>query len=183
MKNECSRKNVVSTFTLIELLVVIGIIALLAALLLPAINGVRQQANRVRAKTRANNIVMAIKQYETTYGVLPVHAASNDKTINTGSEYDDLIAILAYANGPHGDRTKGNFRKTPFLGVPKSYDEKGYVDPWGNNYFILMDANYDNEITDPFNSANKLHGKVFVYSYGRNGKSDSGGGDDICSWQ
>lgn len=54
-------------FTIVELLVVISIIAVLAAMLLPALSKAKEKAKREQARTEINNIVLAIKQYESTY--------------------------------------------------------------------------------------------------------------------
>lgn len=86
-------------FTLIELLIVIGILTVLLAIVLVAINPSKnfQQANNTQRRSDVNAILNAVVQYASqNKGALPADITSTVKTITstTGTGNVDLCTVL-----------------------------------------------------------------------------------------
>jgi prepilin-type N-terminal cleavage/methylation domain-containing protein len=156
-----------SAFTLIELLVVISIIAILAGLLFPAVQGALEAAKKTQAKNDATNIANAITAYMGEYGKLP--QADSEQ----GSQ--DNAAIMDTLSGT--DATS-NPRKITFLEIPNAKNGKNgrvdgtgsYLDPWGEAYWVAVDVDYSEDMPDPAGGGANLRKTVLVWSKGNKSK-------------
>jgi prepilin-type N-terminal cleavage/methylation domain-containing protein len=151
------------TFTLIELLTVIAVIAILAGLLLPAVQKAKEKAKRTRAHSEIKALEVAIKQYESTYGYLPKTAAEATDAVVTS--YTTLLTIL-------GDG--GNARGIIFLQLKEG---DTFNDPWNNAYQVAMDFGYDGEVDNTVIavSTTDVKGSVAIWT-------TDDDGDAITSW-
>ena len=190
-------------FTLIELLIVISIIVILMGLLFPAFKGVQDQAKRTQAKNDLTQIVTAVNAFYTEYGKYPT-AAATDATATYGpggstTENSGLFTEL------RATTSALNTRQIVFISPPDAKDQNsprsgiksstgGYYDPWGTEYAVALDANYDNQVTNPYGNnngagADPIRQGAIAWSYGKDAKLGNNGdnkftsSDDVISWQ
>jgi prepilin-type N-terminal cleavage/methylation domain-containing protein len=93
------RRTKAGGFTLIELLVVIAIIAVLVALLLPAVQACREAARRCQCVNNLMQIGIATKNYETAFESLPSGVVNPTGPIvdaPTGYHFNWVTQLLPY---------------------------------------------------------------------------------------
>jgi prepilin-type N-terminal cleavage/methylation domain-containing protein len=127
-----SRAN---AFTLIELLIVISIIAILAGLAFPAVNGAIESGKKAQARNDVNQIASAIRNFKLEYKRLPTPGTEIPVILgeNVDGQNPKNLVLLEPKNAK-GDPPKGGYR-----------DGEIY-DPWGQSYEIILDDDYDNKI-------------------------------------
>ena len=163
-----------SGFTLLELLIVISIIAILAAIAFPATSMVMNQARKAQAESQVAGIVNAVKLYETQYSVLPLGNSPGEQEIPTDSEFVDILTgvdtdnntkEISFLEGKQAKKASGS--KPARSGfVNQGNGSSSLVDPWGNFYMVILDANYDDEIKVP-GTETPIRTKVVAWSFGK----------------
>jgi hypothetical protein len=141
--------------------------------LLPSKSAARENANRVKAKNTAAQLVLATNQYYREYGRLPLSTAHQNADFSPAN--GALLDVL------RGLNPQENPRGIVFFETPADrFRGSALVDPWGRPYRIVLDTNYDNQINL---GGQFISMPVAIWSMGKNGRDESGAGDAIASWK
>ena len=191
-------------FTLIELMVVVGIIALLAALVLPVLNVMSKKGMVQEASANVRGIVMAWKSYKNEYGNWPVTSAGRLFGNLSGSQIaqeassDGLLmnAVVMnhimypnsseYGLGSGADNNSVcltyNPKRITFMAYNQGYLNTAgdFVDPWDRPYRFLFDLDDNGRVTRAGLNATSVYDEVIVWSLGPDELDPS---DDIRSWE
>jgi len=172
-----------SGFTLVELLVVITIIAVLAGLSFPAISSALNVAKKAEANAMINQLKIALKSYQTEYGVWPSMFTGADAVIDSSDP--ELYLILTGSDTSNND----NPRQISFMdfntkvlrsGAPSTSNKtpptpldsaNAFADPWNSVYYIQVDSDYNNRVVvDATNgSGDTINSSIAIWSNGKDG--------------
>ena len=156
------------------MIVVILIIATLTALFVGAASSTFDRARRAQAKNDVTQIVTAVNAFYTEYGRYPVTVTDPTKDAFFGSGATPAGCANYTSNGVLFNVLRNittdpnavalNPRQIVFLspggakattpprgGISQSAGSVGqFFDPWGSQYAVLIDTNYDNTLTNPY---------------------------------
>lgn len=170
-------------FTLIELLTVIAVIAILAAIIIPATGAVREAAKRSKTQTQFSNYASAIEMYRQEYDRYPTFGEDLAGEENFAFELGTPEANAAFIKTLSGtdpdnpgdplspeDRADYNRRAKQFytFGEDEFNEDDLITDAFGNpNIVVLLDMDRDGYITDNLPdqvSKDSIRGSILIYS-------------------
>jgi len=135
-----SRQRKIRGFTLIELLVVIAVIAILAAMLLPAVQRAREAARRTTCLNNIRQIVLGLHNYHDTHRRFPPGMISKWPLIGVGVDrHTDPLEALTDTNFQDAHGTSWMVHLLPMMEEGNIYDTWDFEwNVWANGESTLI---------------------------------------------
>ena len=175
-------------FTLVELMVVVSIIAVLVALLFPAIKTALLKAEVASSQTKAQALVTAIAAWNTTYGTWPIVSSTIQVQVD-----DNFVKLLTGQIAASGSPSVigNNSSQIKFLDISKKdLDSSGnYIDAWQNPYYVVVDQTYSSQMKNVLATSTTYQASICVFSAGPDhqwdprGLTDTTNADNIVVWK
>jgi len=129
MNPKASAENNHCAFTLIELLVVIGIIAILAALLLPAVSRSKQQATKISCVNNLMQLNLSFRMYlDDNHDMVPPRLSQNFWPSRIYDGYRNSKLLVCPNDGANPASWGTPTSQYPADGQPRSYFMNGWDD-------------------------------------------------------
>ncbi|MCA9048577.1 MAG: DUF1559 domain-containing protein [Planctomycetaceae bacterium] len=109
-------------FTLLELLVVIGVIAVLIALLLPAVQQAREQARQLQCRNNLLQIGIALQNYNSQHRMLPSGCVNRTSPVPEGPRPLTNPPMSPLTNQTEDDAPTGEPRESAVSGLDSDAD-------------------------------------------------------------
>lgn len=152
-----------------------------------------QKAQIAKARVHVHGLVVSVHAYRDDYNAFPAIAPGleEDLEITSGPKLIDVLLGFDGENNPKrvryfqaGDAVNGHGG----LVFREDQQSAKLIDPWGQEYFVLFDSDYDDELAEPF-TGKALEGRsVIAWSAGPNGRTNpdpahKDNADNIYSWK
>lgn len=180
--DEPRASQTVKGFTLIELLTVIAIIAVLAAILIPAVSGVRDSATKTKCVSRLRALGSAAHLFATEQqNQFPTNGAKNpfSNLPDDQKGYGRAFVLLK----PYLDRentSTGNLRQTNLFNCPVHDGIEGFGQQHHYSYSTMVGmrnaagAGFNNAVPTPLRLAQATHPDSTPYQWCVSGKGGGG---------